>query len=103
MIRCSKCGRDFDRQGVDKPLACISGGIMGDEYTESFFFCGQCEVYTVEIYHDRFLGDDDVFVRGPILRAEGDAKVELIRQCPEPWDKKCRCRAHMSYFDGELD
>ncbi len=103
MIRCSKCGREFDRKVMDKPVASISGSIMGDEYTESFFFCGQCEVYTVEVYHDRFLGDDDVFVRGPILKAEGDAKVELIRQCSEPWDKKCRCQAHLAYFDGRLD
>ena len=84
-------------------MASISGSIMGDEYIESYYFCSQCEVYTLEIFHDRFLGDDDVFVRGPIPKQEGDAKVELIRQCPEPWDKKCRCKAHVSYFDGELD
>jgi hypothetical protein len=102
VIRCSQCGRDLD-QAMDRPVASISGSIMGDEYTESFFFCSQCDVYTVEIYHDRFLGDDDVFVRGPISKPEGDAKVELIKQCSEPWDKKCRCKAHQSYFDGGLD
>ena len=103
MIRCSKCGRELDRKVMDRSVASISGSIMGDEYTESFFFCSQCEVYTLEIYHDRFLGDDDVFVRGPISKAEGDAKVELIRQCSEPWDKKCRCQAHIKYFEGQLD
>jgi hypothetical protein len=103
MIRCSRCGKDFDLQEVDKPVASISGSIMGDEYIESYYFCSQCGVYTVEVYHDRFLGDDDIFVRGPIPKQEGDAKVGLIRQCSEPWDKKCRCQAHQSYFDGELD
>jgi hypothetical protein len=103
MIRCSQCGRAFDRQAADQSVASISGSIMGDEYIESYFFCAQCGVYTVEVYHDRFLGDEEVFVNGPISKPDGDAKVELIRQCSEPWDKKCRCKAHLSYFDGELD
>src|SRR5512137_76845 len=100
MIRCSQCGRQFDKEEL---LASISGSVMGDEYTDSYYFCSQCEVYTVEIYHDRFLGEDDVSIRGPVSKSEGDAKVELIRQCPEPWDKKCRCEAHRSYFQGWLD
>jgi hypothetical protein len=103
MIRCSQCGRGFDRQAGDQSVASISSSIMGDEYIESYYFCNQCEVYTVGIYHDRFLGDDEVFVRGPVPKPEGDAKVELIRQCSEPWNKKCRCNAHQSYFGGGLD
>jgi hypothetical protein len=27
----------------------------------------------------------------------------LIRQCSQPWNKKCRCKAHQSYFEGWLD
>jgi hypothetical protein len=27
----------------------------------------------------------------------------LIKQCPEPWNKKCRCEAHRAYFGGWLD
>jgi len=84
-------------------VASISGGIMGDEYIESYFLCSRCGVYTVEIYHDRFLGEDSVSVRGPVPRAEGDAKVKLIKQCSRPWDKRCRCEAHRSYFGGWLD
>lgn len=84
-------------------MASISGGIMGDEYTESYFLCGDCDVYTVEVHHDRFLGEESVFVRGPVSKAEGDAQVELIGQCSEPWNKKCRCPAHRSYFGGSLD
>jgi len=76
---------------------------MGVEYTESYFFCEGCDEYSVEVYHDRFLGEDDVLVRGPVSRSEGDARVELIGQCPEPWNKKCRCPAHVAYFKGQLD
>jgi hypothetical protein len=76
---------------------------MGDEYTESYYFCSRCGVYTVEIYYDRFLGDEEVSQRGPVPKSEGDAKVELIGRCPEPWNKKCRCDAHLSYFEGGLD
>ncbi len=102
-IRCSQCGRNFDRQAGERSVAALSGSIMGDEYTESYYFCSQCQVYTVEIYHDRFLGEDKVSVRGPVPKAEGDAHVELIKQCSEPWNKKCRCKAHQSYFEGWLD
>ncbi len=103
MIRCAKCGREFDQYREEKPVASISGSIMGDEYIESYYFCEQCELYTVEIYHDRFLGEDEISVKGPVPKREGDVKVELIRQCPEPWNKKCRCEAHQSYFQGSLD
>jgi len=76
---------------------------MGDEYTESYYLCPHCGVFTVEVYHDRFLGGDNVSLRGPISKSEGEAKIELIRQCPEPWNKNCRCEAHRSYFGRWLD
>ena len=103
MIKCSQCQREFDRKGEDAFIASISGSIMGDEYIESYFFCSFCGVYTVEVYHDRFLGEDEISIRGPVSKPEGDAKVRLIHQCPEPWNKKCRCEAHRSYFEGWLD
>ncbi len=103
MIRCSQCGREFDQQREKGQGVSISGSIMGDEYIESYYFCDRCGVYTGEIYHDRFLGEDEVSIRGPVPKPEGDAKVELIKQCFEPWNKKCRCKAHQSYFQGWLD
>ena len=103
MVRCSQCGRDFDPQAGGRCVASVSGSIMGDETIESYYFCSPCEVYTVEIYHDRFLGEDEVSIRGPVPKPEGDAMVELIRQCSQPWNKKCRCKAHLAYFQGWLD
>jgi hypothetical protein len=103
MIRCSQCGEDWDPNGKYECVASISGSIMGDEYIESYYFCKRCEVYTVEVYHDRFLGENNILTRGPVPKAEGDAQVELIKQCSEPWNKKCRCKAHRSYFQGGLD
>lgn len=103
MTRCSSCGREFDRQGKDACVASISGSVMGDEYTESYFYCGGCGVYTVEVCHDRFLGEEELFARGPVPKAEGDAQVLRIRECGEPWDKKCRCAAHRAYFGDSLD
>ncbi len=103
MLQCSKCGEDLDQEGKKGRVVSISGGIMGDEYIDSYYFCSRCQVYTVEVYHDRFLGEDDVSIRGPVPKEEGDAKVQLIGQCPEPWNKKCRCEAHRSYFQGCLD
>jgi hypothetical protein len=103
MIRCSQCERELDRKGEDTSEASISGSVMGDEYTESYYFCNECGVYTVEVYHDRFLGEDEISVRGPVSKSEGDGNVALIQQCLEPWNKKCRCDAHRSYFGGWLD
>ncbi len=103
MVRCSQCGKEFDRKEDEGRIVSISGSIMGDETTDSYYFCNQCQVYTVEVYHDRFLGEDEVSVRGPLPKSEGDTIVELIRQCSEPWNKKCRCDAHRSYFKGWLD
>jgi len=103
MIPCSQCGEDLDPTRKYECAASISGSIMGDEYIESYYFCKRGEVYTVEIYHDRFLGEDNILMRGPVSKAEGDAQVELIRHCSEPWNKKCRCEAHRSYFQECLD
>ena len=76
---------------------------MGDEYTESYYFCEDCQVYTVKIYHDRFSGDEEISDRGPLTKKEGDEEVKLIRRCSTPWDKKCRCEAHSIYFGEWLD
>ncbi|MCL5269399.1 MAG: hypothetical protein M1457_02330 [bacterium] len=84
-------------------MASISGSIMGDEYIETYYYCAECGVYTVEVCHDRFLGEEEVSVQGPVSKTEGDEKVALIRRCSRPWDKKCRCKAHRTYFGDSLD
>lgn len=102
-LRCLGCGSPVGAEGAPGSEASISGGIMGDGYTESWFLCGACDAYTVEVYRDRFLGEGTSSLRGPVARAEGDAQVRLIRQCAEPWDERCRCAAHRAYFGGALD
>lgn len=102
-MRCSQCGKEFDPSDPRHPAASISGSIMGDEQTDSYFFCSVCGVYTLKVYYDRFLGEDEASVHGPISKEEGDERVALISQCIEPWDKKCRCKAHQTYFGGWLD
>ena len=100
MIKCSQCQREL---GPENREASIAGSIMGDEYIETYYFCRPCGVYTVEVYHDRFLGEDEVSVRGPVPREGGQAQIELIRQCSQPGDKNCRCPAHRKYFGNRLD
>ncbi len=103
MIRCAQCQREFSAPEYKERVAGISGSIMGDEYTETYFFCAECGVYTVEYCHDRFCDEESVSVSGPVPKSQGDAQVEIIRQCPEPWNKHCRCRAHRAYFGESLD
>ena len=103
MINCSKCGKPLGEGDQDGRVAFICASIMGDEYIESWYFCTGCQVYTLEDYRDRFSGEDDVSVRDPIDKATGDAKVALIKQCPKPQSKRCRCPAHREYFGSWLD
>ncbi len=103
MVRCLQCGAELPPRKEGTCAASISGGIMGDEYTETYILCERCGVYTVEVCYEPFLGDEEVTFRGPVSREAGDAAVSLISQCPEPWDKKCRCQAHTTYFKGWLD
>jgi hypothetical protein len=103
MIHCLQCGNKLNAAGGPGLVASISGGIIGDEYTHSYYFCPDCNVYTVEVYHDRFLAEGESSLRGPLSKAEGDENVRLIGECSEPWDKKCRCAAHRSYFNDSLD
>ncbi len=103
MIQCTKCGRALSKPEGNGPVASISGGIMGDECIETYYFCEACACYSVEVYWDMFLGDESASMRGPLSREDGEAKVALIRGCSEPWNKKCRCKAHVAYFGDSLD
>jgi hypothetical protein len=103
MVRCLQCGDELPQEKEGRCAASISGSIMGDEYTESYVLCERCGVYTVEVCYEPFLGDEEVRCEGPVPRENGDAAVNLIRQCPEPWNKKCRCQAHITHFNGALD
>ncbi len=84
-------------------VASISGSIMGDEHTDTYFLCPVCRVYTVASSWDDFTGVETMNMTGPVSREEGDGRVALIRQCATPWDKKCRCDVHRAYFQGALD
>ncbi|RPH97004.1 MAG: hypothetical protein EHM72_14070 [Calditrichaeota bacterium] len=103
MLMCSRCGKDLKESGGDNVIASISGSIMGDEMTETFYECPKCHHYTLEICHDRFCGETTCNTQGPYSLAEVGSRISLIKQCSEPWDKKCRCEAHVRYFDGWLD
>jgi hypothetical protein len=98
MTTCSLYGKE-----IDTPVISISGGIMGDEYIDSYYFCTNCRVYAKESIRDAFCGEESSCTSGPLTNADGDAKVRLIQRCPAPWDKNCRCPAHVEYFGPSLD
>jgi hypothetical protein len=99
-MQCIQCNRPFLEE--DR-VASISGSIMGDEHTDAYFLCPVCGVYTVGSCWDNFTGVESESFSGPESKQEVDARVELIKQCSEPWDKKCRCEAHRRYFNDTLD
>jgi hypothetical protein len=95
MAHCKKCGA-----GIPENPVCISAELSGDEYTECWYFCGKCGVYSVESFTEPFADEETTRVEGPIPKDEGDKKVALARQCETPWEKKCDCDAHKEYFKG---
>jgi len=97
---CVKCKRAF---ADEDRLAAMSGSIMGDECTDVYYLCPVCRTFTVASWRDDFTGDETVTISGPLEENMGMARVDLIRQCSEPWDKKCRCAAHREYFNDALD
>ena len=99
-VPCSLCGREFE---PEERVACISGKIMGDECTDSYYWCGTCEVYTVRLFRDVFLGEETEHSSEPIPKDEGDRRLKVIRGCPEPYNERCKCEAHRAYFGGWLD
>jgi hypothetical protein len=99
-MKCSRCQKELPPEAS---VAAISGSISGDEVCDAFYFCQACGVYTVITWRDDFTGEESSTVRGPVPREEGDRGVALIRNCSTPWDKSCRCEAHVTYFRGTLD
>ncbi len=98
-MQCIRCDRPF----LDEErIASISGSILGDECTDAYFLCPVCGVYTVATWWDNFTGIETESAAGR-SRQEGDERVELIKRCSEPWNKKCRCEAHRKYFNDTLD
>jgi hypothetical protein len=81
----------------------MSGSIMGDEHTDSYFLCPDCGMYTRVSWWDNFTGIETVNGSGPFSKEEGESQVALIGRCTEPWNKRCRCPAHVEYFRGALD
>ena len=99
-VRCSGCGREFK---PEEQVACISGKIMGDECTDCYYWCAGCEVYTIRLFRDVFLGPETARNSAAITKEEGDRRLKLIRSCPEPHNERCKCIGHREYFGGWLD
>ncbi|MBN1413806.1 MAG: hypothetical protein JW973_01795 [Bacteroidales bacterium] len=96
-MECLTCKRVFKE--IDGPRAGISVSVMGDEYIYTYIFCSACGAYTVESYYDCFLGDAKISFFS-VDKATGDRAVELIRACPDPFDKNCTCPSHKAMYYG---
>ena len=97
-MECCQCAREFDK--AENARAAISIFVMGDEYIYSYWYCVSCGFYTVEWYHDCFMGDDDVGFLAPVPRDVGDHCVQLIQACPDPFNKHCDCESHRQLYYG---
>jgi hypothetical protein len=95
-VQCIACKAELGR----KPRAAIAVLVAGDERIHSWFWCSRCGVYTCEHFHDRFMGESDVHVFGPIDADEGERILALVAACPDPSDKFCSCPSHSALLHG---
>jgi hypothetical protein len=103
MICCKKCSTTPEKSRGFHRVASISGGIMGNEHTDTYYYCQDCQCFTCERYVDFFDGREASALDGPISKEEGARALALIRQCETPYEKRCRCNAHREYFGDALD
>lgn len=89
---CANCQHDLG--DTSQRDAFIAVEIAGDEYIFSYWRCDACGYYTLETYHGRFSGSEEITAGDPIPANEGDAIVALIEQCPTPSNKRCSCPVH---------
>lgn len=91
-VACAGCGVVL--QGDEARIRGISVEYCGDEYIHTWAWCDVCRAWTEERYHDRFLGDSEISVSGPIADERLAPFFELLASCPHPHDKNCDCPAH---------
>ena len=97
-MNCLGCDRIFDK--AEERKAGIAIFVMGDEYIYSYWQCPSCDQWTIESYHDRFVGEDSIHLMGPFPPEVGKRCVELIAACPDPFDKNCDCSSHVVLYTG---
>ena len=100
MMLCLTCKKELN--AADNPGAGISISVMGDEYIYTYFYCDTCRSYTVESYYDRFLGEAEISFFS-VSKETGERAIELIRACPDPFDKNCTCPSHQAMYYGTPD
>ena len=94
-MNCVTCKSDL---GTWKERAAwLSYSVLGNEHTATYWFCKPCNVYTIEMDEDRFLGEESSWTVGPVRREEGDATVAKFKSCPDPGEKRCKCPIHQEF------
>ena len=91
-MECGQCKAKWD--GYKNMVASITLERIGDEHTYYYWFCPECEAYTVVWNVDQFLGSEETMKPMVLDRKKGDEIVALIKKCPNPDSKRCRCEGH---------
>ena len=97
-MNCLEC--DYEFTANEKRAAGIAIMVLGDEYIFSYWCCPKCQKCSVESYHDRFMGEDDITYMGPFAKVVGERCVALVEKCPNPMDKYCDCQSHKALYYG---
>ncbi|MDQ7778834.1 MAG: hypothetical protein RDV41_03890, partial [Planctomycetota bacterium] len=96
-LKCTKCGAELKMGEGGDSVAGMSGKVMGDEYIESYLLCKKCGFYSKEVFRDRFCNEPEVTLSGPYTEEQVRKDMETVRQCKNPKNERCRCKAHKKF------
>ena len=98
MIACLTCHRE-----LPEPQSLINGRVMGEDHTEAYYYCPQCDHFILALYLDQIGEESEPSLQGPLSHKEVAPKLAIIARCQKPTRVRCTCDAHREYFGGCLD
>lgn len=86
-------------------IICLGGIALlkgGDEQILNYMQCENCCKYFISEYKEGFREDEDVEDESiyEIKPKQAASDLKAIKTCPEPYNKHCKCKAHLNYFDS---
>jgi hypothetical protein len=72
----------------------------GNEEILNLCFCDRCRQYYIDGYEDVFASEDSCkeWLYGPYTEKDMENFVNVLKKCPDPMDKYCKCQAHEFFY-----
>ncbi|MGB3341182.1 MAG: hypothetical protein WBB37_06845 [bacterium] len=73
----------------------------GNEEILNLCSCDKCHQYFIDGYEDVFASEDECkeWIYGPYTEEDVAKFSEVLKKCPDPLDKHCKCAAHEYFYN----